>query len=91
MTAICLNLSVSGRVQGVFYRRFCVDQANDLGVTGWVKNLSDGGVELLICGEKEVLDKMIAKLWEGPPRAVVEDIRAQAVPYQSFNYFEVKN
>lgn len=68
---ICRRSYVSGRVQGVFYRATCVRKAQELGVTGFARNLPDGRVEVLACGEAPVVDAFIAWLWEGSPASKV--------------------
>lgn len=70
----CKLCLVSGRVQGVFYRASAMRRAAELGVTGYAKNLSDGRVEVLICGEQQAVDALIEWLWEGPPAARVEKV-----------------
>lgn len=67
---------VSGRVQGVFFRDFARAEADYLGLTGWVKNLWDGRVEVVAEGEKEDLEKLLGKLKQGPPGARVKDVQA---------------
>ncbi|MBN2972087.1 acylphosphatase [Roseomonas aeriglobus] len=67
---------VSGRVQQVGYRDYVVRQAQKLGVKGWVRNLSDGRVELLADADAAVLDEFLAKCREGPQLARVDDISA---------------
>jgi acylphosphatase len=62
---ICRRSFVSGRVQGVFYRGTCVKKALSLGVRGHARNLDDGRVEVLACGEAAAVDALIAWLWEG--------------------------
>jgi acylphosphatase len=62
---ICRRSFVSGRVQGVFYRATCVRKAEALGVTGHARNLSDGRVEVLACGENAAVMEFEAWLWEG--------------------------
>ena len=62
---ICRRSFVSGRVQGVFYRGTCVRKAESLGVRGYARNLDDGRVEVLACGEAAAVDALIAWLWEG--------------------------
>ncbi len=67
---------VSGRVQQVGYRDYMVRQAQRLGVTGWVRNLSDGRVEMLAGGDPEKLDAFLATCRDGPPLARVDDVSA---------------
>jgi acylphosphatase len=62
---ICRRSFVSGRVQGVFYRATCVRKAQSLGVRGYARNLDDGRVEVLACGEAAAVDALVAWLWEG--------------------------
>jgi acylphosphatase len=68
---ICRRSFVSGRVQGVFYRATCVRKAESLGLTGYARNLPDGRVEVLACGEAATVDQFIAWLWEGSPASKV--------------------
>lgn len=70
---------VSGRVQGVFYRASTAERARALGLTGYAKNLPDGRVEVLACGEEAKVQELIAWLWEGPPAAQVQGIEVQEV------------
>ena len=62
---ICRRSFVSGRVQGVFYRATCVRKAQELGITGFARNLPDGRVEVLACGEAAVVETFVNWLWEG--------------------------
>ena len=73
----CRRSFVSGRVQGVFYRATCVRKAESLGLTGYARNLSDGRVEVLACGEQRALDEFIAWLWEGSPASKVSDVATE--------------
>ena len=66
---------IAGQVQGVFYRANAQRKATQLGLTGWVRNLTDGRVEVLAFGSDEQLDALTAWLWEGPPSANVILIR----------------
>jgi len=68
---ICRRSLVSGRVQGVFYRATCVRKAQSLGITGYARNLPDGRVEVLACGETAAVEQFIASLWEGSPASKV--------------------
>lgn len=69
-----LHVIVSGRVQGVSFRYFAEKQAVELGLTGWVRNLYDGRVEVLAEGERDALERLLGRLREGPRMARVEDI-----------------
>ena len=68
---ICRRSFVSGRVQGVFYRATCVRKAQELGVTGFARNLADGRVEVLACGEVSAVEALVQWLWEGSPASKV--------------------
>lgn len=75
MAIICRRFLISGRVQGVFYRSSARQYAKSLGVTGWVRNLRDGRVELLACGHEHVLDDLEKWLEIGPEYAKVTNIK----------------
>ena len=71
---ICRRFLVSGRVQGVFYRDSTRRQAKALGISGWVRNLVDGRVEVLACGDERQLDIFSKWLEIGPEYAKVTNI-----------------
>jgi len=56
---------VSGRVQGVYYRGSAAQRARELGVTGYARNLPDGRVEVLACGDEEAVQAFVKWLWVG--------------------------
>lgn len=68
---------VSGRVQGVFFRASAAEQASALGVSGWVRNLRDGRVELVARGRAELIESLAAWLWQGPPEARVAAVTVE--------------
>jgi len=68
------HVLVSGKVQGVFFRSSTKDKAEELGISGWVRNLSDGRVEAIFEGEKEDVDKMVEWCRKGPEYARVTGI-----------------
>lgn len=68
------HVYVQGKVQGVFFRASTRDKAVDLGVTGWVKNRSDGSVEAVFEGTKELVDKILTWCRKGPSGAFVQQI-----------------
>lgn len=86
----CRHFLVSGQVQGVFFRAATEAAARRLGVTGWVRNLADGSVELVACGEEAKLAELERWLWQGPPRARVEQVVATVIELQSFRDFSVR-
>ena len=75
----CLLLRVSGRVQGVCFRLYAKQEAERLGITGWVRNMADGSVAAMICGDGSQLAAMQAWMARGPSMAHVEDMQAKAV------------
>ncbi len=66
--------TVSGRVQGVFFRASTRDRARELGLSGWVRNLPDGRVEFVAEGEESTLQELLQFLRVGPPGARVNDL-----------------
>ena len=82
---------VNGRVQGVFFRASTKKIADSFGINGWVKNLSDGSVELMAFGDVEHLKKFSSWLKHGPDRAVVETLDICNITYdQSYKSFEIR-
>lgn len=68
------RLTVRGRVQGVWYRGWAVDQARALGLSGWVRNRRDGSVEILAAGPEEAVAALVGLCRRGPPAARVERV-----------------
>lgn len=68
---IALHVTINGRVQGVWYRGWTVEQAQRRGLTGWVRNRCDGSVEAVFCGPSLQVSDMLAVCRQGPPSAVV--------------------
>ncbi len=67
-------LKFKGRVQGVGFRYFTRQNAYDLNIKGWVKNMHDGTVETVIYGRRENIREMMKRLMKGPRRARVTDV-----------------
>ncbi len=78
---------VEGKVQGVFYRQSTREKAIALGITGTVKNLPDGNVEVIATGTQEQLKQLAHWCNQGPPRAVVTKVNSTTLPLQSFKNF----
>ncbi len=85
----CRRFRVSGRVQGVFFRSGTQDRARRLGLTGWVRNLPDGNVELVACGDETKLKQLEEWLWQGPPHARVENVTTSDAGDQAFVDFTI--
>mgnify|MGYP002629902904 CR=1 FL=1 len=72
-----VRVIVSGRVQGVWFRGWTVEQATDLGLVGSVRNCRNGTVEAVLCGPDDRVDRMLNVLWQGPPLADVTEVEAK--------------
>jgi acylphosphatase len=77
--ALQARLTITGRVQGVGYREWAMATAQRLGLSGWVRNRSDGAVEALIVGEDAVVGAMIEACRRGPAMARVDEIDVEPV------------
>lgn len=71
---IRLKVNIKGRVQGVFFRAYTQEKAIDLGLKGYVKNMPDGSVEVLLQGRQEQIDQMLEWCWQGSPMSSVSDV-----------------
>src|SRR6185503_18910461 len=71
------RLSIRGRVQGVGYRQWMVEEAQALGLTGWVRNRRDGSVEALVDGTPEQVAQLVERAHRGPPAARVTSVDAE--------------
>ena len=77
---ICKRCLVGGRVQGVFYRATAARRAQELGIRGHARNLPDGRVEVLACGERAVVDTFVSWLWIGSSACKVTSVEASDAP-----------
>ncbi len=86
-----VHLFISGMVQGVFFRDSARQIAQSMGITGYVRNLQDGRVELVAEGEMDSVDKLVQWCHKGPPAAIVESVDIESEQYKGeFDLFEVK-
>ena len=69
-----IHVVIKGRVQGVWFRGWTIREANQLGLSGWVKNNKNGNVEALFSGPSDKVDTMINACWMGPKNANVNKI-----------------
>jgi acylphosphatase len=86
----CVRVRISGRVQGVFFRASCARLAEELGLSGWVRNRPDGDLEAVFQGTDEAVDDMIGWCREGPPHARVAGVDVCAEPPLNRTGFRVE-
>lgn len=86
-----LHAIVRGRVQGVFFRAFVQTHANALGLTGYVRNLPSGTVEVQVEGDRRKLEELLRSLYQGPPSAKVDNVEVHWGDYSGdFHGFSVR-
>ena len=85
------EITIKGRVQGVGYRYFAAQKANEMGIKGWVKNAVDGCVIIVAQGIEEEIETFIDYLYLGPTRSRVDQIsKVKFNTLSDFNNFSVK-
>ncbi len=82
-----LNIKIYGIVQGVFFRTSAKKEAENLNISGFVRNESDGTVYIEVEGKKKSLDKFLQWCKDGPEAAQVEKIEVSAGPLKNFSGF----
>ena len=89
---VALRATVSGRVQGVFFRDSTRREAEALGLSGWVRNLPDGRVEAWFIGPRAACERALAFLRVGPPRAQVTGVEFEwdTAPVDAPSAFEIR-
>ncbi len=93
MSKVCTSIFIYGVVQGVGFRYYTQHEAKKLGLEGYVRNLDDGGVEVVACGDATQLDKLQAWLKQGGPRSArIEKILSEPKPVGDieFHGFQVR-
>lgn len=84
------HLWVTGRVQGVWYRGACAEQARALGASGWARNLPDGRVEVVVEGRPEAVEKLVEWCHEGPAYALVTAVEVESEAPEGLRGFVVR-
>ena len=83
------KLHITGRVQGVFYRKSTQETAVELGLKGWVRNEADGTVKVEVEGSEDQLKEFVDWCKEGPPAAKVENVDIEESALKGYRSFEV--
>lgn len=81
---------IGGKVQGVWFRASTKDEADKLGITGWVRNLPDGRVEVSAYGDEASIAKFLDWLKNGPRMAEVASFQSEVTPWQEHISFDVR-
>lgn len=84
-----ISITISGKVQGVFFRQSTQEKAGSLGISGTVRNLPNGDVQVIATGNKEQLDQLILWCHSGPSRAQVAKVVVEEVLPENFSGFRV--
>lgn len=90
MARICLHGYVTGKVQGVSFRQYTNEEVQRLDLDGWVRNLPDGRVEILVEGEESAVRELEAWLSSGSPLAEVEAVELQEQSLQGITGFVIR-
>jgi acylphosphatase len=84
------RLWVSGHVQGVWFRGSCAEQARDLAVSGWARNLPDGRVEVVAEGQPEAVHRLVAWCHQGPAQARVTGVEERSEVPEGLTGFAIR-
>ena len=84
-----IRIFISGIVQGVLFRAFVKEQAENLGVNGYVRNLDDGRVEVVVEGYENEVNRMVELCKKGPAHSKVRDIEIEKISNQDFKEFKI--
>lgn len=87
---IALQVRVTGRVQGVWYRGWTEDEATRRGLRGWVRNEPDGSVAAVLAGPREAVAAMVAAMRQGPPAAGVAAVETAPAEDEGWTGFTVR-
>lgn len=88
MERIARHLTITGRVQGVWYRAWTTQTAEELGLSGWVRNRREGTVEAVVAGPRQAVETMIERCKDGPPHAGVENVSVEPAAEPETSGFE---
>jgi len=84
-----IRIHITGMVQGVFFRKFIKDQADKIGVKGYVRNLEDGRVEVVIEGKEQAVNEMLKICRKGAPYSQVKELEIEDLRTEDFKEFKI--
>lgn len=84
-----LKIFISGGVQGVYFRQFIKQKADELKLKGFARNIDDGRVEVVVEGRDENVNEMAEACKKGAPQASVKEIQTQELSHQGFDSFKI--
>jgi acylphosphatase len=86
-----IKVKISGTVQGVFFRKFVKDIAEELGVRGYVRNIDKGDIEIVIEGRDEKVNEMLSRCKKGPSHSEVKEVEVEEIKHQGLDGFKVSS
>lgn len=84
-------MKIVGTVQGVFFRKFIKDNADDLNIKGYVRNLDDGSVEVVVEGKDESVNELVRRCREGPGHSKIKKVDVEELRHQGLKDFKISN
>lgn len=84
-----VKLRINGTVQGVFFRDFIKEEADNLGIKGFVRNMDDGTVEVFAEGNPDEVRQMIEVCKTGPPHSMIKKVEVIESKFEGFEDFRV--
>jgi len=84
-----LRIIIKGTVQGIFFRKFIEEKANELGVRGYCRNLDNGAVEVVIEGRDEKVNELVQECKKGPKQAQIMDVQVEELKHQGLEGFKI--
>ncbi len=85
-----VSITVTGKVQGVWFRKYTMDKAQELGVKGFVKNLPDDSVYIVATGDSEQLKELENWCWQGSPKSKVSRVDVTPMEISNFSSFTIE-
>ncbi len=84
-----IKIFITGTVQGIFFRQFVKEHADKLGLKGYVRNLNDGRVEIIIEGKDETINRFIEEVKKGPSQSIIKEVEYGEIKNIGFDSFKI--